>query len=274
MELEDILEYYGLDNVQIKVYKKLVKVGESRVPDLVDALELSRASIYDALKELQNKNLIVDRKEGRKTYYKSEHPDKLHELVEDKKREMKTKSNRMKEVIDKLKGDYMKQSNRPGVRVFEGKEGFKEAMYDNLEAEEIYSIVDVVSTTDFINEINKEYVEERKRRGIKKKMLIRRSKEDIEQIKKQGSDLSEVRILPESFPAFDSSVQIYNNKVGYFTLREEQILAVIINDPAISQMNKNIFEHLWQQQEHTSLFSKNKDEKDMSLKEKMESDLD
>ncbi|MFB6226623.1 MAG: TrmB family transcriptional regulator [Candidatus Paceibacteria bacterium] len=273
METEEVLKYYGLDNVQIKVYKKLVKKGESRVPDLLEDLELSRASIYDALKELQNKNLVVDRKEGRKTFYKAEHPDKLHELMKDKRRELESKNNRIQEVIDKFKGEYKKQSNRPGVRVFEGKEGFKEAMYDNLEANEIYSILDMKNVPDFIYELDKDYVKRRRKKGINKKILIKGDEKEKQHLKSLDTHLKEVRLLPEDFSHSKSSIQIYNDKVAYFAMRKDPILAVIINDPHINQINKNIFDHLWQQQEHTALFSKNKDEEDMSLKEKMETDL-
>lgn len=274
MNVKELLQYYGLDNVQIKVYEKLVESNEMRVPHLVEELNISRASIYDAIKELQEKNLIISRKEGRKTFYKAEHPDKLSELIEDKQRELETKNNRMKEVIDKLKGEYMKNSNRPGVRVFEGKDGFKEAMYDNLKAEgEIYAILDMRDVPEFVYEMDKEYVKKRKEKGIQKKILTQGNEKDLNFIKNEGSNFTQVRILPTDFNPFDSSIQIYNNKISYFTLRENQILAVIVNDPDIAEINKNLFQFLWQQQKGAELFPENKDEEELSLREKMQMDV-
>ena len=44
---------------------------------------------------------------------------------------------------------------------------------------------------------------------------------------------------------FKTIMQIYNNKISYLALGDENMMGVIIEDPRIYHMHKTLFEHLW-----------------------------
>jgi hypothetical protein len=97
----------------------------------------------------------------------------------------------------------------------------------------------------YADKINKKYVEERRNKGIGKKILILDTAENREYIRQQGNNLTDYRILPESIK-FNVGMQIYDGKVSYFTLREDNKVAILIEDKNIYEMQRNLFEFLWQ----------------------------
>jgi len=265
--IQQILTKYGFGKSTAKIYELLVKNGESSVSDLIDKSELSRGGIYDALSSLQEKNLVKHRKKGRKALYKAENPDKLHYLKEEKENEVNRMNAQLESIIHQLKGEYSLTESKPGARFFEGKKGFKEALWDTLEAEEIYTIADVESVQKYVPEINEEYVKTRRKKSIDKKILITNTEASRNYMKKQGEELTDTRLLPENMDPFRTGVEIYDNKVSFFTLREENITATIIEDPDIHKMQKSMFEFLWNLQKSRDL------EEGESLQEKMKEDL-
>jgi len=94
-------------------------------------------------------------------------------------------------------------------------------------------------------DINSAYAKQRQKLGKSKKMLILDTPFSREYIHKQGDDYSEVHFLPKEMKPFHTGIQIYDNKISYFTLRQDNIMAIIIDDPSIYQIHRNMFEFLW-----------------------------
>jgi len=185
------------------------------------------------------------RKDGRNAYYKLGHPNKLYGLIEQKKRENALAEHEMEEGIRSIIGAYNLSQNKPGVRFFEGKDGFKEALYDTLSAKEgIYAYLDYDSLTN-LAEINNAYVIDRRKAGVMKKILVPNTPENIKAAIPGAGDLTEIRILPTGITAFPTTLQIYNDKIAYLTLKKEQIISVIIENDAIAKMQKTMFEYQW-----------------------------
>lgn len=228
--------------------------GEMTVPALTKETGLSRATIYEVLPELMAGNYIDYRKEGRNAYYKPTHPQALFALVEQKKRETALLEKEMDETIKSLSGMYNLALKKPGVRFFEGEEGFKQALADSLTAtEEIYTIVEVDAVNTYANDINQAYVKERKAKGINKKLLIVNTPTAQEYMRAVGIDNTDTRFLPVDMKAFHTGMFVYDNKVSYFTLRKDNIVAMIIEDKDIYTMHRNMFAYLWEAQANYSL---------------------
>jgi len=243
---QEILINAGFDPSDAEIYQVLAENGEISVPQIQEHARLSRAAIYDSLAKLLAKDFIDYRKEGRNAYYKPNHPNKLFGLIEEKKQQTAIFSQEMEETIKQLTGSYNLANKKPGVRFFEGVEGFREALHDSLNAKEIYTFVNPSLINKYVNEVNTEYVKERRKRGINKKMLVPDEASSREFLAKQGGELSDVRFLPKNLTPFKTGVQIYDNKISYFTLRETSIIAIIVEDPDIYDMQRSIFEYLWE----------------------------
>lgn len=245
--IQETLISAGLEPSTAQIYVILAENGELPVAEIIAKSQLSRAGTYDAINLLIAKELIEYRKEGRNAFYKAAHPNKLFGLIEQKKRENDLFSREMESAIRSLTGSFNLSNNRPGVRFFEGEEGVKEALFDSLgSSEPILTFMDMQSMETVIGKINEEYVKERIKRSIVKKLLITDSPEARAYLdKNKGNTLTQIALLPPNIQPFKTGFQIYENKIVYFTHRHDNLLAIMIQDQDICQMNKSIFEHLW-----------------------------
>jgi len=244
--ITDSLIKAGFEPSVAEIYTILTQSGELSVGQIVERSHLSRAGAYDALNILLAQGYLEYRKEGRNAYYKPVHPDKLFSLIEEKKRETALLETEVRDTIKTLTGAYNLSQNKPGVRFFEGKAGFREAVFDSLSANEpIYSYVDVNAINDEASAINREYVKARLAKGIDKKILLLDTRESRALVHSQGTKHTEYRFLPADFKPFHTGVEIYNNKVVFLNLSEKSIIAFLINDPGIYLLHRHIFESQW-----------------------------
>lgn len=244
---ENLLLELGFTEVEAKIYLILNKFGEIDVSEVVKESGFSRTAVYEALNSLLAQNAVIYRKEGRNVFYSPVHPNYLAGLLEQKKRQTALEFAAAQTLIQELSGVYNLATHKPGVRFFEGIEGFKDALQDSLTATEtVYAYVDKEATASFAKDINAEYVKKRADKKIKKYILAADTAEARALLQNQPkSEWTETRFLPTTMKPFHTAMQIYNNKICYFTLREENIVSVLVHDKDIYDMHRNMFEFLW-----------------------------
>ncbi len=252
--VEQVLVDSGLEPSTAQIYSILVKNGESTVPQISEHTELSRASIYDSLSILLAKELVDYRKQGRVAFYKPNHPNKLFALIEQRKQETELFSQEMEQTIKILTGEYNLSTKKPGVRFFEGEEGFKQALYDTLESGEIVrALVNLEAIQKHADQVNRQYMADRKAKGVNMEILVFDTLFNRAYLKNFPSDITEARFLPKGIESFNTAMLIYDNKISYFTLRKKSKVAVLIGDPDIYRMQKNIFHGLWKKAKKITL---------------------
>src|SRR3989338_4407031 len=79
-ELTKLFESLGLSEDQTKVYLAALELGQASMQDLADKSGVKRTSIYNFIKELIAKGLIVTAKKRKRTVYSAIHPNQLIEL--------------------------------------------------------------------------------------------------------------------------------------------------------------------------------------------------
>lgn len=239
------LKELGMGENEAFLYEVLLKIPEATIPILRKNTPFSRTMLYYVLDNLLNLGLIQEKKQGSKTIYIAEHPSKLQEFVSQQQQELNRQKRMLEEVLPDLSSYYRLGHNRPGVRFFEGKEGFKEALLDSLSATEtIYTYANVEEIIKYADDVNKDYVKKRQAKGLSKKLLVEDTPNTRSYLAKQ-KELTDYRFLPKQLKPFKTGMQIYNNKISYMTIRPENIIAVIVEDPDIYQMHRNLFEYLW-----------------------------
>ncbi len=237
----------GLEPSAIETYQALISLGRSQAGTLMEKTGLSRQGIYDALVILMAKELVEYEKQGRNAWYTPVHPSKLYGLIEEQKQVSAVKYQEAEEGIRLLTASFNLTSHKPGVRYFEGIEGAREAIRDSLSATEtIYTILNLESLGPELGAVNKSYVEERRKLGISKRLLILDTEQNRASIEAQGPVLTEYRFLPKHIIPFGTAMEIYNNKISYITLRKENLISIILEDPDIYTMHRSMFELLWE----------------------------
>lgn len=248
--LLDTLTKAGLDPVTASVYLALIELGETQVGPVQEKTSLSRASVYEALSGLLAEGYVEYRKEGRVAYYKPVHPQKLEELIGQKKREVALLEGEMGETIRSLSGTFNLAFNKPGVKLYEGKEGVIEAYEKILTlSSPIDSIEDKGEMAEFIPDYFPKFIQKR----IEKKIFNRVVAPSSNTINiTSEKEFRETRSIDASEFPFSMDIKICANTVLFATLKKGQAIAVLIEDPIICENFRLLFKFFWNHAAKTS----------------------
>lgn len=244
---EQSLTQAGLYHEQAQIYEVLIKNGPLEAGKLAKLTGITRSLVYKILEELIEKGLVTKDETSRKvTIFKPEHPLKLQALQEKMAQKANNAAIALDSVLPYLSSEFNLLTDRPDIRFYEGKAGIEKIARDSLTAKtEIYSYIDNEAANKYVPGLNKEYVKERIKRNIKKKMITLDSAYIRERAKTFNPDLTEVRVIDGVLYPFSTVMQIYDNKVSYFTLDPKKIIGVIIEDEHIAKMHRSLFEFNW-----------------------------
>lgn len=240
----------GLSVEQAAIYETLLKIGTSPASHIMRALPLgstlSRPLVYKILSEICSLGLVQKQEvEGKVSLFTAEHPIKLKEILSRRKEEIEAATTLLDGAIGKLNSVYNLLSGKPGVQFFEGMGGIRAVLRDALTSEEeIYSYVDIDVVEKEIPAISREFAEDRRKLGLKKKNIGIDSHENRQHINGYYTDITEERLIPWPTNTFGTVMQIYDGKVSYMTLTEPKI-GIIIADPHIYTMHRSLFEFTW-----------------------------
>lgn len=244
---ENTLTLAGLSPDQAAIYEILLKIGPGTARKIAQNAPYKRTLVYKILGDLQKLGLVARRDEvGKVSIYEPAHPLKLKELAEKKEEQARNAQTALEGIFGQLTSDFNLISGKPGVRFFEGIEGAQKVLADSLTASEIYSYIDNEAVDKYYPRINEEYVKQREKLQIKKKMIMVDSAYTKEHEKKSENKTTEIRVIPSSFP-FTTVMQIYNDKVSYIAISPDKnkLISIIIQQSDIALMHKSLFEHQW-----------------------------
>jgi sugar-specific transcriptional regulator TrmB len=238
----------GLTKDEAHIYEMLVRNGRMRASDIArDAQISSRPLAYKILDDLEEKGLIEKHeKEKGITEFTASHPLKLKEFVLQKREQAEGASIAVEGILGKLISDFNLTSGKPGIRFFEGKAGMKAVLDDSLTAKEaIDTYVDIEAIEKYIPDINKEYSQQREKYGIKKRGIVLDTPFNRKHLSEYHTRVTDTKFIKLNRAPFHTVMQIYDKKISYLTLREENMIGAIIEDPHIYAMHKSLFEYLW-----------------------------
>ncbi|MFA5945581.1 MAG: helix-turn-helix domain-containing protein [Patescibacteria group bacterium] len=248
----ELLQKLGLSENEAKMYELLLIKGESKAVDLVPESGLGRGNVYNVLTALVGKGLISVTA-GKQQIYRATEPNKLISLVEAKKREIDRLGAEFKEELPKLNSTFNLTTGRPAIQVFEGLDGFEQALDDSLTARgEILTYFDPASIVGPIAEINARYVAKRKKKGIPKRIILPDNEAAKAYMRSMGGESTDIALVPGFVSGFRTAMELYDNKVAFLTLTPEKIISVIIEDANIANLQRAQFEFIWKSVSHAA----------------------
>lgn len=120
--LIDALVRLGISEKEARAYVMLLRIGLSPVSVLAKRLNMKRVSLYPLLEALQAKALVhfEERDSGR--FYLARSPERLLELLDEEKRELKIKTMLAHECVEKLKAIApLAQNSSQGLALYRGR---------------------------------------------------------------------------------------------------------------------------------------------------------
>lgn len=254
MEIQETLREVGLNDGQAAAYAALLRGGAMRASEAAKKIGRKRAIVYRNLQELQVLGL-VERSEGvgEVSVFSAKHPSCLDELVSREEKRLRANRALLAGALSELSSEFNLSSGKPGVRFFEGKEGVERVLEDSLrvrEGETIFTYADIEAVEKHMRAINERYVKKRERLKIKKKALILDTPFAREYMKSYYTAVTDTRLISPATPVpFRSLMEIYDGKVSYVTFEKERMIGVIVEDRAIYDMHRYLFESMWEKAE-------------------------
>jgi HTH-type transcriptional regulator, sugar sensing transcriptional regulator len=241
--LEKDLQSTGLNEKEAKVYLAALELGQSTVQEIAQKAGVNRATAYFIIDGLMRHGLITSFHKGKKQYFMSADPDRLLEILEQEKIEIKKREADLKKLLPELQSMNNKKKDRPVVRYYEGKEGIAAMVDEFLKTKDLtISMAYSVDAVDkFFNDNDMQrWRFKRVERNITTKVIYTSKQGELTSAPK-----SEDRRVPlEKFP-ITCDIAIYDDKVRIASLGD-RLAGIIIEDKEIAQSLQAIFDLAWE----------------------------
>jgi len=231
-----ILQEFGLTDKEALIYLTLLKEKICNASKLAKLTKIQRTTVYLELDNLIQKGLVSYVIKNSKRYYQSASPDKLIEILETKKAQIKS-------ILPELKN--LSQAINPfKIEIYEGKEGIKTFYQDilNSKAKELLAFGVTGNAFEALNFEFPHFVKQFAKAGLKVRYLANKSAE--KSLSVLPKDKAKIKYLPEQYSS-DITTIIYGNKIAIQSLIKENIFVILIDDEKLFKGYKNYFEFMW-----------------------------
>ncbi|MDQ1284233.1 MAG: TrmB protein [Patescibacteria group bacterium] len=245
------LQNLGLTKTQSAVLDHLFEHGESKACDIAKDVKHPRGVVYKAIDELIALELVEKQEKAKQiARFRAVHPRNLEKVLEAKERELSKNKKIFDDLLPQLASSYNLTLNKPGVKFYEGEEGLEKVLYDTLNSKtEVYLMFnrEAMSQEPAFEEINDEYKRRRIRSGIKKKIIRIGKKPELTfgTADAKYDAVTEIKYLENTSFPFKTNIHIYDGKISFLIMEKGKIIAILIEDKNIYELNKFWFETLW-----------------------------
>ncbi len=243
--VEKLLEKLGLSRQEIKIYLTLLNLGPASIRQIASATDINRGLVYELLKKLIKKGLAIRREKKNQKHFTAENPEIIKTLLKNEKEKLTELENEISASLPRLKAFYRRVNHKQYIKIYEGAGGVKFILEDLLKTMKnrrnkeyfVYSSADIwkhLSGKDFADFNNRRIAA-----GIKAKTVAFGKNEEL-------NGLNEVKLIDKA-PNTPACIIIYDDKTALISLSKDNALtSALIEDPAITTIQKAAFEKLWQ----------------------------
>src|SRR3989338_8474702 len=243
-----VLKELGILPSANRVYKQLLEYGPSPARRLAENLGIPRPSVYDSLKQLIQKGLVIERGEGSKKIFQADDPKNLPRLIRSKIEELEQDEKEITQLVP----SFIKQekSSEPQIKFYPGVDGVKQILYDilwhnNAEVLTMWPFKEmvVVLGDDHLANFNRQRI----RRKISIRAIWPRDKavalKDYPFIGIGKGHLRELRLAPQKM-IWEMGHAIYDDKVSFISSRKESF-GFIVHSSDFAELMRTQFEVIW-----------------------------
>lgn len=242
MNILTTLKTYGFSENEATVYMCLLKNVDISAFHIAKKTGLPRTSVYHILDSLEHQGLVSSWKKNNVAYFTAESPNRLVKILEEKKEMIKLILPEMLNMKDV--GGMI-----PAAKLYTGVEGMKivwEDVLDTLEREgknELHAISHP-KMFEYLPKYFPLWLKRREKLGISSYIIMADSPE-TKIVSMESNQFRQTRLLPADSP-ITGTIDIYANKIAFFSLKEDQIYSVILESPTIAELMRQFFTSTWQ----------------------------
>ncbi|MBM3232391.1 hypothetical protein FJZ21_03385 [Candidatus Pacearchaeota archaeon] len=232
--IQELIEY-GLSNKEAEVYLALLKLGSATANRVTELVNMPRSTVYETLDKLRLIGLLSTVIIGSKTNFIASKPQKLIELLDEKK-------NSLKKVLPSLNQMQSQMGEKPFTEIFQGNLAVYKIFDEiiNNATKEILIIGNMDNAIEKIDYRTDKFRNLRKDKGIKVRQILEKSGTSLQEKIDKYTEVKYLIDLKNSKEA----IFIANNSV-YHVLLESEISAIKIKSKEHTNTMKILFESLW-----------------------------
>ncbi len=253
MATQDTLRKIGLNDKEIKIYLTLIKNGKITPTVLSRLTKINRATVYSIAKNLLSLGIIAEDLGGKTLYLTPLPPERLYEIVEKSRRELKEKELLIKKAVSELSLIKSEQEYPvPKIRFVE-EEKLEDFLYDNCAkwnnellkfdatgwGFQDHSLIEHFEEWIIWTWHSKEY----QNPLIKAKLFSNQSQIEQKMGKKLWREKRNIRFLNDM--NFTASVWVAGDYLVMASTRAHPFYLVEIHDAALAHNMRETFKKLW-----------------------------
>lgn len=235
----------GLSEKEAEVYLASLALGSSSILQIARTCGIKRTTIYSLVESLKQKGLLTAEIRGFKQYFVAEHPEKLELLLEEKRQ-------KLTQTLPELTALYNLKGTEGVIKYYEGLPAIK-SIYENLLKEmrphEDYLVMS--KPDDWVKWDEEFFINFLFRRGelargidVRIRSLLQHTPRAEKMKIEQERCFQTIKFLPKG-TNLSTNLVITPRKVVIHQL-SPPIMAMVIENPSIVQMHKEMFEIMWQ----------------------------
>lgn len=255
------LRQFGLDEKEISVYLALISLGPAPVRSIALKSGVNRGTTYDILKKLVQQELVSYhdkyQRDGKIQHFVAEPPEKILTAIEKKIADLSDLKGSVQKSLPELESLYDKAGAKPVVKYYESSSGLRIILQDvigtmsNLSPRQVGALplsgqgkksqYFVYSSSDIREYLYKAYP------SFNRDRIRAKISNQVIAFVRGGElvGLDERKWMPAE-NASPTYILIYGGKVAMISVSSTaEPVGVIIEDQALYQTQKMIFEHTW-----------------------------
>jgi len=240
-----LLRELSLSETDAMTYIALLQIENASIRKIAAATAINRGTTYESLKQLVALGLASVKQTGKREAYTAESPERIFELIRDRRRDLLDISAAAKTIIPRVIAHQPRPDGRPIVRYYEGDDGVVTILKDvlqtcGIEDDPCYYAYSSSHIRQYLYRKFPQFTDRRIAAGIMVKVIAAGHGHE-------PAAVSERKILPDSFGTDISSYSlIYGNKVAMISMSSNLTpYGVVIEDEGATSMQRLLFEQLW-----------------------------
>lgn len=245
LSIQKVLLQLGFSEQEAITYLALLELEAVSIRKVAEHTGINRGTTYEIIKRLLNEGLVSVRTSGKREYYSAESPEKIYDIIRDKRKDLLQIQKLASDVVPKLLAKSVRPAGRPIVKYYEDDEGVVTILKDVLQT---CSKLDKPEYYAYSSRPLRQYLYRKfptfTQRRINEGILVK-----VIAVGEGGDPaaVSERKWLSESPDSGISSYTlIYGNKVAQISISKDFTpYGVVMEDAGAASMQKLLFETLW-----------------------------
>jgi sugar-specific transcriptional regulator TrmB len=241
----DLLLSLGISRNEALTYIALLSMESVSIRKVADVTGINRGTTYEAIKSLVTQGLVSVRQTGKREYYTAESPDRIYDIIRDKRRDLLDVSNAAKDIIPNLLAEKATSAGRPLVRYYQDDDGVVTILKDVLQTcrqmpKPMYYTYSSSYVSQYLYRKFPAFTERRIAEGIYVKVIAVGEGGEI------AAESERKWLANPPVERVSSYTLIYGNKMAVISIsKDETPYGVVIEDSGVANMQRLLFEQLW-----------------------------